>query len=583
MRTPSAHLAAARAAALAVVAGLASALALEPPASVFAIAGELEGRRQLCGGAGVMIAADGTSLTLGEAVAAGRDRVDVVLAGGIRRSAVVVRRGSATGAVLLRVELDGATPAVQPLADSRQIGEGDVAWTAGNSFGILEQDGVAALSRGIVGARYAIPEDAPPVRGRAGRMLSTYRGAVLETDAAINDGNHGGPLLDDGGGVVGLVSLGLARERRLGTAVPIHLVCADLGLPVPAAAPKRAGDAVAQALARQAASAAAGVVAVYLERSNGPGNPPGRPRPPLLREDTPVYERERIERAWDAYYHQQQVFYTDQPVSALVLDAKEGLLLTAGSNLHGGARAGRVLLSDGAAVPCEVVAVNRPLDLALLRAASALPLAAARLASAPALAIADPVAVVGRHRPDSWTLATGIVSARDRRRDQTEDALHQTDALCNYGSLGGAVVDLAGDVVGLVVMLGPSDRWPWLINSGVALFVDSATIARALPALREGRDIQAPRRVGLGVRLAPSEDGERLTVESVEEESGAAAAGIAPGDVLARIDGVEIGDSGDVSRAIMRRKLGDRVPVVVLRGGAEKTLEVELKLLKERP
>ena len=63
---------------------------------------------------------------------------------------------------------------------------------------------------------------------------------------------------------------------------------------------------------------------------------------------------------------------------------------------------------------------------------------------------------------------------------QSEFAFHQTDAMANYGNLGGPVIDITGSVVGMLVLLGPNEQWPWLINSGVSLFVDSATIAPLL-------------------------------------------------------------------------------------------------------
>ncbi|MBA3686963.1 MAG: serine protease, partial [Planctomycetes bacterium] len=489
--------------------------ALDAPSAILAMPQPHDpGTMGGCGGCAVLIAAD-QALTLAEALPDGATDEVPILVGGRRIVATVIKRGAATGAVLLRLDRSATVDVVPATcADSSRAGVGDAAWTCGNSFGVLEQDNAPALSRGTISGLYAIPADTPPVRGRGGRLLSSYRGAVFETDAAVNDGNQGGALLDGGGHLLGLVSLGLARERRLGTAIPIHLICADLGLPAPTIAPTRAADPTVDGLARHAAVIAPAVVLVYCERPNGLGNPKGAPRPDPITEDTPAYERERLERAWDHYYHDQQILYTDQPITAVVIDAAKGLLLTAASNLHGGAIRGRVLLDGLAAVDCDVVAVYRPLDLALLRAARALPVQSAPLAERAALACGDPIAILGRHRPGTaWTMTTGVVSATDRRMEQSEFAYHQTDALANYGNLGGPVIGLDGTVVGLLTMLGPNASWPWLINSGVALFVDSATIAAVLPQLERGESQEAPRTTGLGVNMQWNDDAKALEIK----------------------------------------------------------------------
>jgi S1-C subfamily serine protease len=295
----------------------------------------------------------------------------------------------------------------------------------------------------------------------------------------------------------------------------------------------------------------------------------------------PKHERERLQRWWDAYYHQQQMFYTDQAITALVIDHAEGLLLTAASNLHGDAERGDVLLPSGS-IPCTVLAVNLPLDLALLKAQGPLPVPAIPLAASPQLALGQGVAVVGRHVGDNgFTCTTGVVSSTTRRMQQSDAVFAQTDAMANYGSLGGAVVDAVGAVVGMVVQLGPDgDDRPWAINSGVALFVDSASIARALPRLREGTSTRRAPIVGLGVQLKYGPSGKPV-ITGVTPGTGAAEAGIKPGDVLLKVDGFDAASHRAVSRALIRHRAGDRVDVLLERDGAQMTLAVEIRAFND--
>jgi serine protease DegQ len=533
-----------------------------------------------CGGSAVLIASD-LALTLAEVVGPDVQSVELALPSGGHMQAKVLRRGPATGAVLL--QLAATDPNLQPalLADSSQVHVGATAWTAGNSFGVLEQNGVPALSRGIVSGLYVLPTDAPIVRGRGGRVLSTYHGPVIETDAAINDGNQGGPLLDNNGDVIGLVSLGLARERRLGTVVPIHLIAADLKLESPLTPYTGTTEPVTAALVTHADVCSESVALIYLERPQGLGNPKMAPRPAPITAATPSYERELLEQQWDRYYHDQQILYTDQPVTALVIDAGDGYLLTAASNLHGEAVRGRVLITGGQSIDCTLVATNAPLDLALFKSERSLPMPSAPLSHDPALACGDPIGIVGRHRPGiGYTITTGVVSAVARRREQGEFMLHQTDALANYGSLGGPVVDLSGDVVGIVTMLGPNDQWPWLINSGVALFVDSGTIDRALPQLKAGENQAVARTFGLGVKLSFDKIRNGLVIHEISPNTGAAAAGIQPDDMLLKLDGQAVASHPEVTRIILRHREGDKVLAVVRRGAEDIELTIELKVFK---
>ncbi len=559
-----------------------SVAALDAPNGIVALPSD-KSEEVPCGGAAVVLATDGLAVTLAEALpdsamkAPDGHQFTVVLAGGLRRTATIQRRGTLTTAVMLRIADLPATILPLRLGDSAVAKVGDQVWTAGNSFGALEQDGAAAISRGIVSGRYAIALDSPSVRGRGGRVLSAYRGEVLEIDAAVNDGNHGGALLDGNGNLLGLVSLGTARERRLGTSVPIHLVMKDLALDLPVTRSAVGSDPRTQALVRAAAAVAPGLALVYLERSQGLGNPQSVPRPARLVEEVPKHERERLQRWWDAYYHQQQMFYTDQAVTALVIDAKNGLLLTAASHLHGDSERGEVLLPSGS-IRCTVLATNMPLDLALLKAERALPVNEIALATSPQLAVGQGMAVIGRHVGDNgFTCTTGVVSTTTRRTQQNDAVFAQTDAMANYGSLGGPVVDSLGSVVGMMVMLGPDgDDWPWAINSGVALFVDSATITRALPRLKEGISTKRAPIIGLGVQLRYPDDGRPIII-GVTKGTGAEEAGIKRNDVLLKVDGFDAASQQAVSRALIRHRAGDQVEVVVERAGQTITMQVEIR------
>ena len=243
-----------------------------------------------------------------------------------------------------------------------------------------------------------------------------------------------------------------------------------------------------------------------------------------------------------------------------------GLLGTAASHLHGEVQQGTLVgITDehGDPITCEVVAIDHPLDIAVLKASQSIPRPAMPYIADQQhinehVALGDPVWVIGRHGDQQVTATQGLLSAVDRRLRQSLYPLAQTDARINYGSLGGVVMNAHGQAIGMVVHAGP--HLPWMINSGVGMVVTTDALAAVLPALQQGETREEPMIIGLGVRL------DELRITAIIPETGAAAAGLAVGDVLQAIDGRRLLSLTDVSRLLIRRSLGDvvcRVCVVV--------------------
>jgi S1-C subfamily serine protease len=149
--------------------------------------------------------------------------------------------------------------------------------------------------------------------------------------------------------------------------------------------------------------------------------------------------------------------------------------------------------------------------------------------------------------------------------------------MANYGNLGGPVIDVTGAVVGMVVMLGPSDERPWLINSGVGLFVDSATLRQVLPGLLRGENAKAMRTLGMGVSIENDPSRENVTIKAVLPGTGAADAELEGGDVIVSVDGHAVHRLEEVTRLLVRHHAGDHVTVVVNRDGTELVKQVELR------
>lgn len=505
--------------------------------------------------------ADDRLLTVAEALPTDVSQLVAVAPGGQRTAVTIVQRGSAAGAVLLAPSDGQAAPAWRPwpLADHNTVPVGSPLWIIGNPQNSIVSDGAATLSLGVLSGRGAIPAGSPPVRGRAGEILSEWRGPVIETDLAINDGDQGAAVCTPTGDLIGLASLGVMPSRRLPTAIPIDRLLAELDRALPP--PTTPSTPNALLVPDHVRAAAQATVAIQWHRPAGPGNPSAVPRPRQTVAEAPGFQRERVSEAWQLYYHQQQVFYTDAPVSAVVIDQRH--LLTSVTNLHGDAEQGSVLLPDGETLPCRVIARHLGLDLALVATDHDLPFPAMPWADeAPSLG--SPLLVLATTGPNTPPVVTsGVCSARGRRLPGVAWPLLQTDALANYGSLGGPVLNHRGEAVGVIVHLGPHEQRPWLVNSGVALISDAVAIQRVLPDLIAGVSTTQPQVVRLGVRLAEDDS---LTVLAVAPDSAAAAAGVQNGDRLVAYNGQALASHGDLGHALRRLRPGDTVALGLLRG-----------------
>jgi putative serine protease PepD len=235
-----------------------------------------------------------------------------------------------------------------------------------------------------------------------------------------------------------------------------------------------------------------------------------------------------------------------------------------------------VRFSNGDTAPATVIGSDRRSDIAVIRVDGASDLAPATFGNSDDVLVGDTVLAIGSPLGYEGSVTQGIVSALDRtlRPDDpgapTLSGLLQTDAAINRGNSGGALVNLAGEVIGINTAIAVADEDSGFLGLGFA--VPSNRASDVAEQLIGGEEVS---HAFLGVRVAPA-DGGGAVIGEVSPDSPAAEAGLQEGDVLVRIGDRQITDANDVVSTVQASAPGEALEVEFRRDGATQTTTVTL-------
>jgi len=248
----------------------------------------------------------------------------------------------------------------------------------------------------------------------------------------------------------------------------------------------------------------------------------------------------------------------------------------------------QVTTSDGKLYDATVVGTDPTSDLAVIKLQDASGLTPATFADSAKVQVGDQAVAIGAPLGLSNTVTTGIVSALDRAvstgSDQNTTVIDaiQTDAAINPGNSGGALVDAAGEVIGInsaiASVANQSSQEQQSGNIGVGFAIPSDTAQRvAQQIIRTGSATHAL--LGVSAQTAAeqgSEVGEGAKVAQVADGGPAAQAGIQVGDVITAVGSREITTSTDLTAAVRSATPGDKVTLTVRRGSSTEQVDVTL-------
>lgn len=270
----------------------------------------------------------------------------------------------------------------------------------------------------------------------------------------------------------------------------------------------------------------------------------------------------------------------------------KGYIVT-NNHVISGSDAVQVQLANGKTVSAKVVGKDSTTDLAVLSINAKYVTQTAEFGDSKSLQAGQTVIAVGSPLGSEYasTVTQGIISAPSRTISTSsgnQQTVIQTDAAINPGNSGGALVNSAGQVIGINSMkLAQSSDGTSVEGMGFA--IPSNEVVTIVNELVKKGKITRPQ---LGVRVValngiPEAYRSRLKINSnlkngiyvasVNKSGSAARAGMKSGDVITAVDGKKVDDVASLHSILYSHKVGDTVNVTVNRNGRNVSLKVKLE------
>jgi S1-C subfamily serine protease len=230
---------------------------------------------------------------------------------------------------------------------------------------------------------------------------------------------------------------------------------------------------------------------------------------------------------------------------------------------------------NGDPIPAKLLGADRSNDLAVLQVDPSKvgqPLKPVTLGESNGLQPGQPTIAIGSPFGLEGTVTSGIVSALDRTIQAPNgfsiSGAIQTDAAINPGNSGGPLLNDRGEVIGVNSQIATQSG----SSSGVGFAIPVDQVKRVIPFLEKSQKVP---HAYLGVGTNQTQSGGAV-VGQVVPGGPADKGGIREGDRVVQIGGQPVRGPDDLSAAVNDGKPGEKVQVVVDRGGQRRTLTVTL-------
>ena len=253
-----------------------------------------------------------------------------------------------------------------------------------------------------------------------------------------------------------------------------------------------------------------------------------------------------------------------------------------------------VLLADGTREKAELVGSDQWTDLAVIRIANTNVSTVAEFANSDEVEVGQTAIAIGSPLGSEFatSVTQGIVSATNRAvatdvdGDGQEDwvvTAIQTDAAINPGNSGGALINSAGQVIGINSMKISKSS-----VEGMGFAIPSNEVVSIIKQLEENGKITRP---ALGISMVnltsvntrviqqmnlPADVKSGVVIAEVDSKGSAKAAGLQAYDVIVEMDGQKIEGIQNLRKVLYSHKVGDKMEVTYYRNGQKQTTTISL-------
>jgi len=265
-----------------------------------------------------------------------------------------------------------------------------------------------------------------------------------------------------------------------------------------------------------------------------------------------------------------------------VIISSDGYIVT-NNHVIEGAEKLEVTLNDNRQFNATVIGSDEKTDIALIKI-SAKDLTPIKFGNSDDIRLGEWVVAVGNPFAFNSTVTAGIISAKARGFSDSNagiKAFIQHDAAVNPGNSGGALVNTAGELIGINTMIYSNTG----NYNGLSFAVPSNTVQKVITDIKQYGTVQ---RAVLGIQyteltaekakdegITATADG--LYVAKVNDRSAAKEAGLQEGDVIVKLNGADVKNSGEMQEQMNKLRPGDKATVQFYRDNKLKTTTVTFK------
>ena len=284
---------------------------------------------------------------------------------------------------------------------------------------------------------------------------------------------------------------------------------------------------------------------------------------------------------WDLFYGNSENKRTIGTGSGVII-SNDGYIIT---NYHVIENANEIEITtnDNKTFIAEIIGSDENSDIAVLKISGSNSFPYIRFANSDQTKIGEWVLAVGNPFNLTSTVTAGIISAKSRDLndyDSKNQSFIQTDAAVNSGNSGGALVNINGDLIGINTAIQSNNAgfigYSFAVPSNIARkiyedILEFGDVQRGLLGVT-GQSLNTELSNELNLNIT-----EGFYVNSTDKSMGAYVAGIKEGDVITKIDNVDIKKFSDLTGYLNSKRPGDVLKVVIKRNSSFKTLSVNLK------